>query len=315
MSLGYLGDDGRFHIDGVTGPDEYTALCDDNTYTNLMAARNLRAAADAFDTWGPDGVTEGEAAAWRKAADTMAVPYNPDKRVHEQARGFTSRASWDFAKSARDSEYPLLLNAPYFDLYSKQVIKQADLVLAMHWCGDAFTAEEKARAFAYYEPLTVRDSSLSACTQAVIAAEVGQLELAFDYAVEAALMDLDDLEHNTRDGVHIASLAGAWIAVVAGFGGFRDYGGELLFSPRVPEALSSIRFRVAEGDAVLEVRATPDEATYELVEGDEVAIRHHGKSLTVRDGEQLTESIPSIRPGPRPTQPHGRQPLELLEDE
>src|SRR5205823_14868873 len=107
----------------------------------------------------------------------------------------------------------------------KQVVKQADLVLAMHMCGDAFSDEEKARNFAYYEPLTVRDSSLSASTQAVLAAEVGQLQLAYDYLSEAALMDLDDLEHNTRDGLHIASLAGAWTALVAGFGGMRLHDG------------------------------------------------------------------------------------------
>ena len=104
-------------------------------------------------------------------------------------------------------------------------MKQADLVLAMHLCGDAFTAEQKVRNFDYYEPLTVRDSSLSACTQAVMAAEVGHLDLAFDYLGEAALMDLRDLENNTRDGVHIASLAGAWVALVSGFGGLRHQGG------------------------------------------------------------------------------------------
>src|SRR5205823_8366852 len=120
----------------------------------------------------------------------------------------------------------------------KQVVKQADLVLAMHMCGDAFSDEEKARNFAYYEALTVRDSSLSACTQAVLAAEVGHLELAYDYLAEAALMDLDDLEHNTRDGLHIASLAGAWVGAVAGLGGMRDHGGVLQFTPRLPDALN-----------------------------------------------------------------------------
>src|SRR5213076_3123170 len=119
----------------------------------------------------------------------------------------------------------LLLHFPYFDLYRKQVVKQADLVLALHWRGDAFTDEEKARDFAYYESITVRDSSLSACTQAVIAAEVGHLDLAYDYFGEAALMDLHDLEHNTRDGLHIASLAGACMAPIGAFGGARDYGG------------------------------------------------------------------------------------------
>ena len=139
----------------------------------------------------------------------------------------------------RPAQYPLLLHVPYFDLYRKQVVKQADLVLALHARGDAFTAEEKARDFAYYEALTVRDSSLSACTQAVIAAEVGHLELAYDYFGEAALMDLHDLEHNTLDGVHIASLAGAWIAAVAGFGGMRDHDGKLTFAPRLPPGSSA----------------------------------------------------------------------------
>ena len=143
------------------------------------------------------------------------IPYDEQLGVHPQSEGFTEHAVWDFEATAAE-QYPLLLHFPYFDLYRKQVVKQADLVLALHCCGDAFTAEQKARNFAYYEALTVRDSSLSACTQAVIAAEVGHLELAYDYFGEAALMDLHDLEHNTSDGLHIASLAGAWIAAVCG---------------------------------------------------------------------------------------------------
>jgi alpha,alpha-trehalose phosphorylase len=316
MSLGHHDTEGAFRIDGVTGPDEYTAVADNNIYTNLAARRNLLDAAD-WAVRKPKlarkfGTDEEEAAAWRDAAEAMTIPYNEKLGVHEQSEGFTSHARWDFESTPAEN-YPLFLHYPYFDIYRKQVIKQADLVLAMGLFGDQFTGEQKARNFAYYEELTVRDSSLSACTQAVIAAEVGHMDLAFEYAVEAALMDLDDLEHNTRDGVHIASLAGAWIAVVAGFGGFRDYGGELLFSPRLPDALTSVCFRVAEGKAVLEVTATHKDAKYELIAGDEVEIRHHGKALMVRDGEPVTEAIPPIRPGPRPTQPHGRQPLDLDE--
>src|SRR5689334_20448841 len=119
-------------------------------------------------------------------------------------------------------------------LYRKQVVKQADLVMALYKRGDAFTADEKARDFAYYEPLTVRDSSLSDCIQAVMAAEVGHLDLAYGYLGEAARMDLDDLDHNTRDGLPIASMGGAWIALVAGFGGMRDSAGSLTFGPGLP---------------------------------------------------------------------------------
>src|SRR5262249_53937927 len=217
-SPGHHAAQGRFRIDGVTGPDEYSAIADNNVYTNLLAQRNLREAADAVARH-PRHAAEldadlEEAASWRDAADDIVVPFDEALGVHPQSESFTAHQRWDF-EHTEPHQYPLLLHFPYFDLYRKQVVKQADLVLALHWRGDAFTDEEKARDFAYYEALTVRDSSLSACTQAVIAAEVGHLDLAYDYFGEAALMDLHDLEHNTRDGVHIASLAGAWLAAVA----------------------------------------------------------------------------------------------------
>src|SRR5262249_30026162 len=192
MSLGHRDRYGGWHIDGVTGPDEYSSIADDNVYTNLMAAHALRSAADAAqrhrDKAAELGVDIEEESHWRDAADKVAVPYNAELGVHEQAARFTEHAEWDF-DLYRDS-YPLLLHVPYFDLYRKQVVKQADLELAMHWCGDRFTPQEKARNVDYYERRTVRDSSLSAATQAVVTAEVGHLDLAYDYAYEAALIDL-----------------------------------------------------------------------------------------------------------------------------
>ena len=210
-SLGHHDPQGRFRIDGVTGPDEYSAIADNNVYTNLLAQRNLRAAADAVARHPRHAAAFGadleEAAAWRDAARDMVIPWDEALGVHPQSEGFTNHQVWDF-EHTEPEQYPLLLHFPYFDLYRKQVVKQADLVLALHIFGDAFSDEEKARDFDYYEALTVRDSSLSACTQAVVAAEVGHLELAYDYFGEAALIDLHDLEQNTRDGLHIASLAG-----------------------------------------------------------------------------------------------------------
>ncbi|HZC72588.1 MAG TPA: glycosyl hydrolase family 65 protein [Jatrophihabitans sp.] len=317
MSLGYEGDDGHFHIDGVTGPDEYSALADDNTFTNLMAARNLRAAAEVADRW-PDhtDVTADELKAWRRAAERIALPYNERLRIHEQSRGFTERERWDFERSARDNEYPLLLHAHYFDLYKRQVIKQADLMLAMHWCGEAFTPEEKARAFAYYEPLTVRDSSLSACTQAVMAAEVGHLELAAEYLAEAALMDLHDLQHNARNGLHIASLAGSWLALVAGFGGMRDSDDHLQFRPQLPPGWQLLRFAVRPRRARLHVEITPGRVSY-LLEGEEplqITHRSGGRSdeLTLRPGKAVTRRWRQVKPlTPRPSQPRGREPVTV----
>ena len=181
-------------------------------------------------------------------------------------------------------------------------------MLALHLRGDAFSDEEKARDFAYYEALTVRDSSLSACTQAVIAAEVGHLELAYDYFGEAALMDLDDLEHNTRDGVHIASLAGAWIAAVAGFGGMRDHDGELTFAPRLPERLSRLAFRLCFRGRRLKVEVEPEQARYTLLEGAPLEIAHHGDSDQRRDNETGNPPDPPPPAREAPKQPPGRAP-------
>ena len=310
-SLGHRDSSGRFRIDGVTGPDEYSAVADNNVYTNLMAAHNLRLAADAVDRH-PDraaelGVRSAEAAAWRDAAEAVLIPFDERLGIHPQAEGFTEHQVWDFRATAPE-QYPLLLHAPYVDLYRKQVVKQADLVLALHLRGDAFSAQQKARNFAYYEALTVRDSSLSACTQAVIAAEVGHLELACDYFAEAALMDLDDLNHNTRDGLHIASLAGAWIVAVAGFGGMRDHDGALSFAPRLPKRLTRVAFGMCFRGRRLRVEVTPEEARYSLLEGPPLQITHHGRAITVTTDEQPGWRIPEINAGEPPSQPYGRAP-------
>jgi len=324
MSLGYYSKDNRFHIDGVTGPDEYSAIVRDNIYTNLAAARNLEAAADAADRWPESAqglaVTTAEIAEWRAAAVAVAIPYDESRQVHQQDLGSTDREMWDFNLSNSNGGYPLLLKSPYMEIYRKQVVKQADLVLALHLFGDSFTFEEKARAFEYYDAITVRDSSLSACTQAVIAAEVGHRDLAADYLAEAALMDLRDLEHNTRDGLHIASLAGTWIAIVAGFGGMRDHRGRLSFCPQLAPGWTGLRFRVVWQQAHILVEIGPDEVRYtasqvdEKIHPDGVEISHAGETLLLRDDEPVTRPACRVRPiTARPEQPAGRAPISINE--
>jgi alpha,alpha-trehalose phosphorylase len=309
-SLGQHDAAGRFRIEGVTGPDEYSAVKDNNIYTNLMAQRNLVCAAEAAtrltDEADALGVSTEEAASWRDAAAAMYIPFDERLSVHPQHEGFTDYARWDFRNTPED-HYPLLLHYPYFQLYRKQVVKQSDLVLAMYLRSEAFTREQKARNFAYYEPLTVRDSSLSACTQSVIAAEVGQLDLAHDYLAEAALMDLRDVEHNTSDGVHMASLAGAWIALVAGFGGMRAGGGILAFSPRLPGGISELTFRLRYRGRKLRVSVNAERAKYELLDGDPLSVTHHGKEFKL-GRKAVQHDISPIQAGPRPEQPPGRAP-------
>ncbi|MFJ2828178.1 glycoside hydrolase family 65 protein [Streptomyces sp. NPDC087263] len=310
-SLGHHDHQGGFHIDGVTGPDEYSAVADDNTYTNLMARANLLAAADVSERHPRKaeslGVDDEESAAWRDAAGAMHIPYNDELGVHEQHAGFTGYQRWDFA-ATRPDQYPLMLHFPYFDIYRKQVVKQADLVLAMYKCSPYFDDEHKARNFAYYEPLTVRDSSLSACCQAVIAAEAGHPGLAYDYLVEAALMDLRDLENNTRDGLHIASLAGTWMALVAGFGGLRHHGETLAFKPRLPERFHRLAFNLQLLGRRLRVEIGPATATYLLLSGEPLEIHHYREPVTLDPDKPHSLRIPAPRLRPAPDQPLHRQP-------
>ncbi|WP_432523589.1 glycoside hydrolase family 65 protein [Kineococcus sp. SYSU DK006] len=316
--LGREDEQGRFHVDGVTGPDEYTALVDDNAYTNLMAQANLRAAVELARRF-PEradalGVGEEELAVWERLADAVHVPRDPDTGMPTQDAGSTRRKRWDFEGTSIE-QYPLADHFPYFSLYRRQVAKQADLVLALQLRPDAFSPEDKRAAFEYYEALTVRDSSLSASVQAVIAAEVGHLGLAEDYAHEAAFVDLHDLRGKTADGLHIASLAGAWQALVAGFGGMRDADGRLAFAPRLPEGLRGLCFRTRHRGSCLEVSISREgdrqRARYTVVSGGPLTTSHHGREFRVDLEAPCTFDVPEVQPLPRPSQPRGRDPREV----
>jgi alpha,alpha-trehalose phosphorylase len=313
-SLGAFDSTGQFRIAGVTGPDEYSAIVDNNVYTNLMAARNLRGAAAAAVQFPDDaeklGLRPEEPEQWLAAANAMHIPYDEAQKVHPQADNFTHHERWDF-DAMTPSDYPLMLNYPYFDLYRKQVIKQADLVLALFTNGDYFTPEQKRRNFEYYEGVTVRDSSLSACGQAVVAAETGYLDLAYEYLQETALVDLHNLAHNSSDGLHLAASAGTWLGLVCGFGGFRDYYDIPAFSPRLPRNLTRLAFNLRLGENTLRVDVSQGEAEYSLVRGHSVEFTHFGEQLIVSAGASITRKIEEIPDPPEIKQPKGRAPDEI----
>jgi alpha,alpha-trehalose phosphorylase len=305
--------DGEFRIDGVTGPDEYSALADNNTFTNLMARRNLRSATQLSGRYPQEaarlGVTEHELRRWQRAADAMLVPFDHALGVTQQSEGFTRHAPWDFAAMSAD-DYPLDTHVTYGNLYRRQVVKQADLVLALYLAGDEFTPEQKRRDFDHYEAMTVRDSTLSAPAQAVVAAEVGHLELAHAYTRETALMDLRDLHGSTADGLHVAALAGAWTALTAGFGGVRDGDGALHLSPRLPDRLSRLRFRLLRGAALLDVEVHREHVTYRLLSGPALDLHHEGQPVRLTErapqARRALSALPASRP---PRQPPHREPL------
>jgi alpha,alpha-trehalose phosphorylase len=210
--------------------------------------------------------------------------------VHLQDDGFLDREVWDFAGTPAD-HYPLLLHYHPLVIYRHQVIKQADVVLATFLLGSAFTAEEKRRIFERYDPLTTGDSSLSECIQSIMAAEVGDLRAAEEYLVDAATIDLFDGAGNVRDGLHVASAGGTWMALVYGFGGMRDDGPEPVFRPQLPQRLTRLSFTVQVRGARLRVDITSGQVRY-LVDD--------GVALTIRHGDELLRLEPGV-PVDRPT--------------
>ncbi|MFL5283253.1 MAG: glycoside hydrolase family 65 protein [Rhodopila sp.] len=304
--------EGRFCINGVTGPDEYTAVVDNNLFTNLMARENLRYATDTVEAMRRDhpeafaelacrtGLGAEEPASWWEAAERMYLPWDERLGIHPQDDSFLDKEQWDFTNTP-ENNYPLLLHYHPLNLYRRQVIKQADTVLAIFLLGDQFTTEEKKRNFDYYDPLTTHDSSLSVCIQSIVANEIGYARKALDYYRFAATMDLSDIGGNMMHGAHIASIGGSWMALVYGFAGLRDYGGRISFRPRLPREWNRISFTLAIRGRRLRVEAGQDATTYRLLEGEDLLVCHDGEQVSLSAAApSATHANPPPLPEPTP---------------
>jgi alpha,alpha-trehalose phosphorylase len=292
----------------VTGPDEYTTVVNDNLFTNVMARYNLRHAAQEVQELKANsplqyarmvarvGLRAGEVAEWIHAAEAMYIPYDDNLGIHPQDSAFVEREVWDLPNTPPDKR-PLMLHYHPLVIYRFQVLKQADVVLALFLQGEHFTAEEKRADFEYYEPITTGDSSLSAVVQSIIAAEVGYHELALSHFHEGLFLDLADLARNTSDGVHVASTGGVWNDLVFGFGGMRDHGGVITFDPRLPESWTALTFRVTIRDTRMLVTVRPDSLDFAVEVGSTVTVSVRGKQVTVTKESPVT--VPLDGQGPR----------------
>ncbi|MEP6298781.1 MAG: glycosyl hydrolase family 65 protein [Ilumatobacter sp.] len=293
---------GSFHIHRVTGPDEYTTVVNDNCYTNVMARFNLRYAARTvrfLAEWNPGafaaiqrrtGLELRELDDWDGAADAMFIPYDDERMIHPQDTNFLDLEPWDWDGVPAD-EYPLLLNFHPLVIYRHQVLKQADVVLAMYLRSQHFSDEQKRRNFDFYDPITTGDSSLSACVQGIVAAQVGHRNLAIDYFRRALYLDICDVHHNTADGVHIANCGGVWAGIVHGFAGLVETGEYVRFSPRLPDCWGAVRFRLHRHGSTVQAELTSAGVTLTHVDGLGVPVRHDEQITVVTEGTVL--AIPS----------------------
>jgi len=311
-SIGHEGPDGCWHLFGMTGPDEYTGVVDDNVFTNLMARRNLERAAESCERLPEEaaalGVEAAEITRWRAAAAAAHVPWDDRLRVHPMNAGFTTYEEWPFEDEA--DSYPVQDHHHYATFYRRQVLKQADLALALWWCREDFTAEEVARDVDYYEARTVRDSSLSASVQAVVCAQAQHPDLAYRYLRESALVDLRDLQGDTHQGLHLASVAGSWLALAAGLGGLREDQDDLELAPLLPTRLTRTSYHLTWRRRLLRVETTRSGTTVTMLRGDDpVTVIIDGATHVVPPGSAVSVPLRAAAPLlPEPTQPKGRAP-------
>jgi len=303
----------RFEIHGVTGPDEYTAVVDNNLFTNVMARANLRRAAEVIADLRAEHPTEyarlerrigldaAEIDEWRACAEGMYIPFDERLGIHPQDGHFLEREVWDLPNTPRTMR-PLLLHFHPLVIYRFQVLKQADIVLALFLQGDQFTVAEKRADFDYYAPITTGDSTLSAVVQSIMAAEVGYQDLAMDYFHAGLYVDLADLHANTSDGVHIASAGGVWNALVYGFGGLRDHGGDITFDPRLPAGWDGLVFHLRVRGTRVRVDLRPTELVLTAEEGEGVEVGVRGVRYQV-GAEPVTVALADQGPVRRPGTP------------
>lgn len=304
-SLGFYADrkGGEFCINGVTGPDEYNTVVDNNAFTNMMARENLwyaaatlwwlrdhkpvRYAALKHDTH----LRDSEMEEWQAAADKMYIPYDEEKGIHLQDDAFLSQKPWDF-EGTPANKYPLLLHFHPLVIYRHRVIKQADIVLAMLLLRQQFAPEQVRRNFEYYDPLTTGDSSLSVSIQSVFAMELGDTAKWRKYLTYALWMDLANVHANVEHGCHIASMGGTWLAMVHGIAGMRHHDGRIIFHPKLSEPIDSLRFPVSiRGRRLLvDLDGAKREVTYLLKSGDPVTIYHFDEAI------DLVPEAPVSRP-------------------
>lgn len=286
--------DGKFKMDEVTGPDEYTCLVNNNFYTNVMAKHHLtwtvkmndqlkeKAPREWEELVSRLGLKDEEIRLMEQAANDMYLPYDEKLNINPQDDSFLEKAVWDFENTPKE-HYPLLLHYHPLTIYRYQVCKQADTVLAHFLLEDEVDKSTIRQSFDYYEKVTTHDSSLSSCIFSMMAARLGYYDKAYDYFMQTARLDLDNTQGNTKDGLHMANMGGTWMAIVYGFAGFRLKEEGISFDPSIPKKWESYSFQIQYQGRKLRMDVTNSTVTLQLVAGEEISLKLYGEDITLKD--------------------------------
>ncbi|GAB2772436.1 glycoside hydrolase family 65 protein [Rhabdobacter roseus] len=287
---------------GVTGPNEYENNVNNNWYTNYIAVWTLRYTAQVYgqvqaqepERWADiEARTQFNAAeevpAWEHIIQHMYFPYDPERRVYLQQQEFLDKEL--LTVDAIADQRPINQRWSWDRILRSCFIKQADVLQGMYFFEEDFDEEDLRRNFAFYEPMTVHESSLSPCVHAILAARLGLQEKAYEMYLRTARLDLDDYNHDTEDGLHITSMAGTWMSVVKGFAGMRVRDGQLVLNPYLPEQWASYTFRLGFRGTWIQVDVLKDKVLIHNLSDQDIAVQVLGESLRVEAQSEASKSL------------------------
>ncbi|WP_431091136.1 glycoside hydrolase family 65 protein [Paenibacillus sp. 8b26] len=286
----------QYMIHGVTGPNEYENNVNNNWYTNTLAAWVLKYTLSVLPQISSEkseklAVTEDELAHWQDIINRMYYPYDEKRGIFVQHDTFLDK-DLQPVSSLDPSHLPLNQKWSWDKILRSCFIKQADVLQGLYFFGDRFTLEEKARHFAFYEPMTVHESSLSPSIHAVLAAELKMEEKAVEMYKRTARLDLDNYNNDTEDGLHITSMSGSWLAIVQGFAGMRTYNETLSFSPFLPQGWSKYTFKINYRGRLLSILVQENEVIITLLDGEPLTLELYGQPTHITHGQPLlTNSV------------------------
>jgi alpha,alpha-trehalose phosphorylase len=290
--IGHYRDDGKFCIDAVTGPDEYTCIVNNNYYTNVLTKNLFKGICN---IWGDISSGHIEALSnlmenlhfdnkelddFSMAAEKMYLPYDAAKNLHPQDDSFFNKKVWDFENTPKEN-YPLLLNYHPLTLYRHQVCKQADTILGHFLLENETNIETIKNDYHYYEKITTHDSSLSTCIFSIMANRIGEYEKAYNYFNSTSRLDIENLHKNTKDGIHTASMGGSWMSIVFGFAGMRVVDGALNFRPHLPLKWKNLNFKINFKNRILVCKLETDKIQIRLEKGNPLKVMVNGSIVEV----------------------------------
>ncbi len=281
----------KYGFYGVMGPDEFHLMVNNNAYTNYMGERTLSFAAETVDNMkatdvaaykalcDKTGLLPGEVDKWREIADNMYCPKGSDGLI-EQHDGFFDLPHTDI-DAIPITDFPLYDHWSYDRIYRTDMIKQPDVLMMLYLYNSSFSESEKRVNYDFYRKHTIHESSLSPAIHSILAAELGKMDDAMDFFGFATRLDLDDYNRNTREGLHITSIAMAWANIVYGFAGLRSDGEILRFAPRLPDRWNSLNFSIMYKGQVLDIRMERDATYFSGISEGELRVRVYDSEYTV----------------------------------